>query len=778
MTISSENRKSGPYAGNGVTNTFPFTFKVFKKEDVLVTFTTAAGDDTALVLDSDYSIVLNLDQDASPGGTVTFPAVTSPLLPLATGQSLTLTGALAYTQPTDIPNLSSFFPTVVEDALDRAEIQIQQLAEEVSRSIKVSISDPPLIPLPSAPNRANSVFGFDAQGNIAMLGLPASIGAGDLRIEEWTDGVNYTAGTSTSVQLSRAYGVAANLGTVVMQGIAQDPASYTLSGTTLTFNAPIPIGVSKIWCIGGTTLSVSNAPGTFIQNLPGAVLRAAQDKMRDIVNVMDFGADPSGTNDSTAAFQNAANAARKVVIPAGVWLIGPVTVPSNTVIVGEGYATLINAKPGTTGTALFQTAANAQYVSIGDMRIDLSPATFQNTMGVYLNATVGAKIHDIVMLNCGLHGVGSNNDTDTTVENITLSNSFGGAIYMNTSTRLRISKCKIDDANGVNSGITVSGGSDITVEDSYIASISAGFGISYARVSRGKIWGNTTFNTKIEGINCEGCSDVDIYDNICTWSGSVSNDFGISVFGSTAQGSCTYIKVRGNKVYNCASSGIALAAQTNVQFCDVTDNTVINCNAKNLSIAAGGGAGVMLYGLGCQQNVVQNNDIIDTGVAHLLNGIQEVDSQGFGQAATNRFMNNRVYNAASATVFKQPSSVEALSRDNGAALLSWTPIIASSTGTLGATVTAAAQYYETEKRIDYYLRFSITSNGSGAGTLTFTMPYAVNFITGHGRENAVSGKALTVTGAAGNKGEVRFYDNSYPGANGAIIEVAGTFFRQ
>src|ERR1700744_6296975 len=103
MTISSENRKSGPYAGNGVTNTFPFTFKVFKKEDVLVTFTTAAGDDTALVLDSDSSIILNLDQDASPGGTVTFPAVTSPLLPLATGQSLTLTGALAYTATTDIP---------------------------------------------------------------------------------------------------------------------------------------------------------------------------------------------------------------------------------------------------------------------------------------------------------------------------------------------------------------------------------------------------------------------------------------------------------------------------------------------------------------------------------------------------------------------------------------------------------------------------------------------------------------------------------------------------
>ena len=70
MTISSTTRKAGPYRGNGVTTAFPFGFKVFKKEDVLVTFTDANGTDYELVLDSDYSVTLNADQNNNPGGMI------------------------------------------------------------------------------------------------------------------------------------------------------------------------------------------------------------------------------------------------------------------------------------------------------------------------------------------------------------------------------------------------------------------------------------------------------------------------------------------------------------------------------------------------------------------------------------------------------------------------------------------------------------------------------------------------------------------------------------
>jgi len=39
MTISSEVRKAGPYDGNDVTTSFPFSFKVFSADDVVVVLT-------------------------------------------------------------------------------------------------------------------------------------------------------------------------------------------------------------------------------------------------------------------------------------------------------------------------------------------------------------------------------------------------------------------------------------------------------------------------------------------------------------------------------------------------------------------------------------------------------------------------------------------------------------------------------------------------------------------------------------------------------------------
>lgn len=139
MTISSSLRRAGPYDGNDSATAFPFSFKVFAKTDVLATLTNAAGIESTLVLDSDYTVSLSGDQDSSPGGTVSYPISGAPL---PAGYKLTLSGNLPYSQPTDIQNSGGFYPQVIEDALDRVVVQTQQLAEEVSRTVKVNISDP------------------------------------------------------------------------------------------------------------------------------------------------------------------------------------------------------------------------------------------------------------------------------------------------------------------------------------------------------------------------------------------------------------------------------------------------------------------------------------------------------------------------------------------------------------------------------------------------------------------------------------------------------------
>lgn len=136
MSISTTTRKAGPFTGNGVTVSFPFAFKVFAAADVLVVRgELAASADSPLTLGTHYSVTLNSDQDTNPGGTVNWIGT-----PLSSAFTLTIGSKVASTQPATFTNLGRFYPRVLNDTLDRLTIVVQQLAEEVSRSVKVGFS--------------------------------------------------------------------------------------------------------------------------------------------------------------------------------------------------------------------------------------------------------------------------------------------------------------------------------------------------------------------------------------------------------------------------------------------------------------------------------------------------------------------------------------------------------------------------------------------------------------------------------------------------------------
>jgi hypothetical protein len=137
MTIASETRRAGPFSGNGVTTAFPFAFKVFTTANVQVVKTDAFGTETTLLLTSNYTIALNADQSANPGGTITYPASGTPL---AVGEKLTVVGSLQAVQGTDLTNAGGFYPEVVEDAFDYLTILIQQLKELITRVVTNSLS--------------------------------------------------------------------------------------------------------------------------------------------------------------------------------------------------------------------------------------------------------------------------------------------------------------------------------------------------------------------------------------------------------------------------------------------------------------------------------------------------------------------------------------------------------------------------------------------------------------------------------------------------------------
>lgn len=128
--IDEISRRAGPYAGG--TSTFTFGFKIFQVTDVeVVTAVSGSSAETVLTYGLDYSVTLNDDQDATPGGTVVLTS------PLASNKVLSIVSAVPYTQPTQLTNYSRFPPEIINTSLDRLEVQIQQLKEVNSRQITV-----------------------------------------------------------------------------------------------------------------------------------------------------------------------------------------------------------------------------------------------------------------------------------------------------------------------------------------------------------------------------------------------------------------------------------------------------------------------------------------------------------------------------------------------------------------------------------------------------------------------------------------------------------------
>jgi len=161
LTISSTTRIAGPFVGTGSASVFPFTFKVFAASDLdVIRLNSSTGVETTLVLTTDYTVTLNGNQNTNPGGSVTLVAGA-----LASGFTLTITSDIANLQPTDLTNQGGFYPEVITDSLDRATIQIQQMFEDVGRSLKGPISDGSLnMELPTSAIRASKFLYFDSNG--------------------------------------------------------------------------------------------------------------------------------------------------------------------------------------------------------------------------------------------------------------------------------------------------------------------------------------------------------------------------------------------------------------------------------------------------------------------------------------------------------------------------------------------------------------------------------------------------------------------------------------
>jgi len=181
MTISSTTVKNS-YSGNGTLDTFNYTFKIFADTDIQVIIRDANATETVKTLTTHYTVT---GAGSGSGGTIVF---TTGNIPTAT-ETVVLRRALPQTQSIDYIANDAFPAESHEEGLDRSMMAIQQLQEEVDRSIKLSRTNTMNTTefAIGSTDRAGKIFGFDSNGELVV-----SQELGTFK-GNWSAGITYSA---------------------------------------------------------------------------------------------------------------------------------------------------------------------------------------------------------------------------------------------------------------------------------------------------------------------------------------------------------------------------------------------------------------------------------------------------------------------------------------------------------------------------------------------------------------------------------------------------------
>jgi hypothetical protein len=484
-----------------------------------------------------------------------------------------------------------------------------------------------------------------------------------------------------------------------------------------------------------------------------------------LITVKSFGAVGDGVTDDSSAIQAAINAAGQrgsVYFPAGTYKFSGISITSQISIMGAGYQDGATKFVNPTVSIPFFTVTNSQGVLFSNFN---ATSSVTRIGGSYFAVTGSSRIKfsDFFMSNHYI-GITVNSSDNIIIDSFSIFNGVYGAIQIgntgrveNTSINNGYIKNETTAANfGIFAGyVDVMGLGDglVIINQGSCFKISPTSGQTASLINAS----GTIFDTATDGVQIIPLGGSVIRCNFAGgWYGEHSSS-GFEIDGTN--GTVSGIKIVGGDFIHNTNNGINI--------------TGVNANQITITSAnlAANGIGVRLDG-----------SIVDISIENCLFGAYgnaSVNTVGLTTTSTpSGTITNCIFNSNTTNQTGLANAPNLFTAGN-IGIDNWktyTPTLSAFSGNF-TSATVSGLYQISGNTVILDLQVVITTNGTAAGAVFVSLPRtSKSFLVGTGRANNVSGKMLqAVTGTGGSTVAIYNYDGSYPGQDGEVLLVSGTY---